>query len=549
MSKSVVWRIAVLVITAILAGVSNWLFLPAITFASGGFWVFCITVVIIATVLIGLVEYILDDDTKVFTIILSIITALLIVVSIIVGCTSWQCFHANSYRSLVNIEEGDFSADITDESMNLIVDVDTAKRLGDRTIGAIENSSWYEVDDEWNLCEINGEYCRISPLNYAGLFKYNKASSNGIPGFVKVNAQTQEAEFVELAKTIKYSPSGYFSKNLTRHLRNEYASYQFGKSFFEVDDEGTAYYVTAVQESEIGAFGGKIVKSVIITDANTGECTEYNLDEIPNWVDHVYSVEYLTDLAYYYYQYVEGFINFSETGVYKTSYYYATNSDDDSDAENFVGYNTTITSDGIVFYTGLSPANTAEANVGFLTMNPRTGEIKYYPCSGAEESSAQSAAEGLVQNMNYTASFPTIVNIDGEETYFMLLKDKQGLIQRYALCNVENYSIVVQSTSLEDVKKQYIHQINGESIPTSNTTEETETLEKNLVEVEGVISELYEVSIDGNTTYIFKLDSNENIYVSSIKNNYMQVTLSKGMIVKLSCYKNNNVYIVDAISF
>lgn len=97
-------------------------------------------------------------------------------------------------------------------------------------IGDVENSYWYEVDDEWNLCEINNKYYRVSPLNYAGLFKYNKASNVGIPGYVKINVQTQGTEFVKLENTIMYSPSGYFSKNLERHLRDEYPSYVFGNS-------------------------------------------------------------------------------------------------------------------------------------------------------------------------------------------------------------------------------------------------------------------------------------------------------------------------------
>ena len=32
-----------------------------------------------------------------------------------------------------------------------IVDMETAERLGDRTVGSIKNSAWYEVDNEYNL--------------------------------------------------------------------------------------------------------------------------------------------------------------------------------------------------------------------------------------------------------------------------------------------------------------------------------------------------------------------------------------------------------------
>ena len=201
--------------------------MPAITFASGGFWLFVFAVLIISTLSFLLVEAF--DRKFVFSTVSVCILTIAIMAWMVSGITSWQCFHASRYQKLTDIQEASFSEDITDESLNIIVDVDSAKKLGDRVIGDVENSYWYEVDDEWNLCEINNKYYRVSPLNYAGLFKYNKASNVGIPGYVKINAQTQETEFVKLENAIMYSPSGYFSKNLERHLRDEYPSYVFWK--------------------------------------------------------------------------------------------------------------------------------------------------------------------------------------------------------------------------------------------------------------------------------------------------------------------------------
>ena len=83
----------------------------------------------------------------------------------------------------------------------------------------------------------------------------------------------------------------------------------------------------------------------------------------------------------------------------------------------------------VYFYTGLTPENRSESNIGFLIIDPRTGETKYYDAAGAEESSAQIAAEALVKNMQYSASFPTITNVEGVETYLMTMKDVAGLVQ------------------------------------------------------------------------------------------------------------------------
>ena len=442
---------------------------------------------------------------------------------------------------MITVEESDFNADISDESMQIIVDVATADKLGDRTIGTIQNSSWYETDNEWNLCEINGAYYRVSPLNYAGFFESNKA--NGIPGYVRVNATNQEAEYVPLEKCINYSKSAYFSEDLRRHLRSLYPSYIFGKSFFEVDDNGEAFYVTSVMEPKIGVFGGQVVTSCVITDAHTGNSEEYSLDEVPEWVDHVYSLNYLAQRVEDYYRYTHGFINLSKTDMYRTSYHYQD--------ENFAGYNTTITKDGLVFYMGLTPANAAETNIGFITLNPKNGQIKFYPCAGAEEQSAKSAAQGPVQDLGYTASFPTIVNIEGEETYFMLLKDNQGLIQKYALVNLENYSIVVLDDSIEGVKRKYIAKLNGEEIDegTHSSNFESNKIPDDVIKSEGTIKEIYEIQIDGSTAFLIKLRSDSKLYLSSIKNNYNQVTLKVGNTIKFSYYEQDDICIVTEISF
>ena len=167
---------------------------------------------------------------------------------------------------MITLEEGNFEEDINPiqnvENLS-IVDMETAERLGDRTIGSIKNSAWYEVDNEYNLIKYQGEQYRISALNYGGYFKSQKAKYDGIPGYVLVNTFTQEAKYVELEKGMKYSPSAHWSFDLKRHLRGQYASYIFGEYYFEIDEQGNPYWITAVKRPTIGMFGGKKEDSFI----------------------------------------------------------------------------------------------------------------------------------------------------------------------------------------------------------------------------------------------------------------------------------------------
>lgn len=528
------------VITLLIGLLLNYIFLPAITIRSIGFWIFLISIFIIGGFIQVIIDEINGDGTHLGLKICSISIIAGAIVIVLGGICSLPLFNSESYQKLTNIEYGKFEEDInTIENINniSIVDMKTAQNLGDRTIGSIKNSSWYEVDDEYNLIKYQNAQYRVSELNYGSFFKYLKAKNVGIPGYVLVNTENQEAKYVELnGNEIKYSESSYFSHDLRRHLRSQYKTYIFGKSFFEIDDDGKPYFITSVKRSKIGLFGGLKEESFIITNANTGESKEYLSNELPGWVDHAYDLEYLMNVSEYNLKYINGFWNsvFSRTGIVKTSYSYKDSID------GYDGYNTTLTANNeIVFCTGLTPYNNSESNVGFLLLNPRTGEIKRYDIAGAEEYSAMQSAESLVQDLKYSATFPTILNVNGNATYFMLLKDKAGLVQRYALCNIKNYSKVVQAESLADALRLYKEKINGQQ-----DSSKSDKAEKN-----GKIKELYQAQIDGYTYYYFILENDDSLYMSSIINNYEQVKLNIGNEIKIEYDQNktNNAYMVSKI--
>lgn len=543
--KNIITRIIGLMVTIAIGVLINYLALPAWNFRNPAFWAFLLVIFIIGAIIEAIIEEIEKKKNYIATKIFGIFTLIVLVILLVGWLTSWQVFNATSYQKLVTIEQGNFEKDINriQNIANIsIVDMETAERLGDRTIGSIENSAWYEVDDEYNLIKYQGEEYRISALNYGGYFKSQKAKSEGIPGYVLVNTITQEAKYVELKESMKYSPSAHWSFDLKRHLRVAYPNYMFGEHFFEIDEAGNPYWITAVKNSTIGMFGGKKEQSFIITNACTGESKEYKTEDLPQWVDHAYSLSYLMRVAKYNLVYINGFWNsiFAQTNVLKTSYSYRSSGDEEE--TNFEGYNTAITADGdIVFYTGLTPASNAQSNVGFILANPRTGVITRYTCSGAEESSAQASAESLVQDLKYKATFPTILNVEGEETYFMLLKDKAGLVQRYALCNVENYTKVVQAETLEEAVEQYLNKIGKE------TSQNDVKIEK----IEGKIEELYDAQIDGCTFYYFTIEGSDNLYMSSIKNSNKQVMLKVGTKVSIEYVESSEkgIYIVQKISF
>lgn len=536
-TKDVVARLITLVVIVLVGLGINYLALPALTFTSAGFWWFIFSMAVISAVAFLVVEYMLmEEDFPVCSIISGIIAALSLLTLILVSFFSSAVFNTESYRQLVTIEDGNFSAEVISVEDGLsIVDVATARKLGDRTIAQVDNSMWYDVSDEYNLIRYNGEYYRISPLEYGSFTKYRRAVvAMGIPGYVLVNARNQEAKFVKLDKGFLLSPSGYFSNDLTRHLRRQYPKFVFGNSFFEIDEEGNPYWITAVMDKTVGLWSCRVEKRFVVTDAVTGKSSVYSVEELPEWVDHAFDLTYLMEGVSKNLLYVGGFWNsvFSKTGVQKLSYDYRDN--------KFAGYNSTITTDGeVVFFTGVTPANRAESIYGFVQVSPRTGKAKFYAVTGAEESSAQTAAEGLISNYSYKANYPSVVNVDGIPTYFMALKDGAGLVQRYALVNISNYTIAVEDTTIEGAISKYLSKVTYEEVP-EVTQIKTAT-----------ISEVRDAQIEGYTYFYFTFEGEEGLYVSPITNGHKQILLKPGdeITIEYHASKEILVFMVSSIRF
>ncbi len=493
--------------------------------------------------------------------IMVIILIVICIVLAVLGFISSPMLNAKKYSNLITVGEGNFEQDvigITSEDI-ITVDVKSAQRVGDRTAGTINNSSWFEVDSEYNLISINGEEYRISPLKYRSIWSWFKAKTDGLPGYVLVNAKTQDAEFVPLDEGMKYSPTAHFEYRLERHLHKQYPTYIFGKSFFEVDDSGRPYWITSVKKSKIGVLGGQMDVGCVITDAINGDSQYYNITDVPEWVEHVSSVSYLMKLVGWHYRYANGFINPSNTNVYKTSYSYKGSVSDENKFTPFDGYNSVMTQTGeVMFYTGITPSSSSETNIGFVLVSPRTGSVTFYDAPGSEEASAQTAAEGIVQNLQYSASFPTMTNVDGIETYFMVLKDKGGLVQKYALCNLENYNKCVVDDTIDGALRQYRIRMGLEvdagdiSDDVTNSAQEENQAQHETETITGKVSEIKEAQIGGYTYYYFTLENDDTIYMSSIQNSNLQpLKLVSGADVTVEYYDSHEagMAIVVAIGF
>lgn len=403
--------------------------------------------------------------------------------------------NAAKYQKLLTVEDGDFSSDIEEVSFNTIplLDKSSAELLGNRKMGSmVDMVSQFEVGNDYTQINYKDRPVRVTPLVYANGIKWLTNQGKGIPAYIMIDMATQDTECVKLTDEIRYSKSEYFNRNIYRHLRFHYPTYIFDDQiFFEIDEEGTPYWVCPVKKFNIGLFGGQTVGKAVLCNAVTGECVEYNVDNIPTWVDKVYSAELLTQLYNYYGTLKHGYFN-SILG--QKDCLQATN-----------GYNYIALDDDVWVYTGVTSVSGDQSNVGFVLMNQRTMETKFYTVEGAIEDSAMSSAEGQVQNLGYQATFPLLLNISGEPTYFMALKDGAGLVKKYAMVNVQKYQWVAIGDTVAECEKAYVKLLVTNGI--------TKSAESGVFEsISGTITSIAPVVIDGNTHYYICLKESDEIF-------------------------------------
>ncbi len=339
--------------------------------------------------------------------------------------------NAGKYQKLMAVENGEFSKDIEELSFDQIplLDKDSAEILGNRKMGSmVDMVSQFEVDELYSQINYQDRPVRVSPLKYADLIKWFTNRKEGIPAYIKIDMATQNTELVKLDEGMKYTTSDYFNRNIYRHLRFAYPTYIFNELSFEVDEEGVPYWICPVRKYNIGLFGGATVERVVLCNAITGEMEDYKIEDVPQWIDRAYSADLLISLYDYYGTLKHGFLN-SVLGQKDC-------------LETTDGYNYLAVDDDVWVYTGVTSITGDQSNVGFVLMNQRTMETKFYEIEGATETSAMSSAEGQVQNLKYSATFPLLLNLSGEPTYFIALKDDAGLVKKYAMVNVQKYQIV-----------------------------------------------------------------------------------------------------------
>lgn len=510
--KKIGFKIAGILAALLIAAIYYYVTIPAINIHSAGFWTFLMVAVVVVTVLYALPRVRTVSDAKsskglkIGVAVLVIVAAVYLIGSLL----SSPIINAKKYQKLITVENRNFTEDIKEVDYRQIplLDRDSAMLLGDRKMGSmVDMVSQFEVSPLYTQINYQDSPVRVTPLVYASPIKWITNQSDGIPAYIKIDMATQDTELVKLEEPIRYSQSEYFNRNINRHLRFRYPTYIFDTLSFEIDDNGTPYWVCPVKQYNIGLFGGVTIGRVVLCNAQTGETVDYKIEDCPTWVDHVFSADLLIQLYDYYGTLKNGYFNsiLGQKGCLKTT----------------EGYNYMALEDDVWVYTGITSVNSDQSNVGFVLMNQRTMECRYYEIAGAQEYSAMGSAEGQVQNLGYEATFPLLLNISGEPTYFMALKDDAGLVKKYAMVNIQKYQNVAIGDTVSECEENYTSMLKQSGIATEESGGEAK-------KASGVIERIAQGVIDGNSHYYILLEGRDEIFDVSVADNLNIIKYQEG---------------------
>lgn len=435
-------------------------------------------------------------------------------------------FNAGTKQQMLEVKEVVFDETVPNVDMeNLVIwDESDAIRFSEKLITEKDPSlgSMYFISKEYGtLSVIEGKPYWLFPLEHSGFFKYMKNKT--IPGYIKVNATTGKATFVETEFSV--APSAVFGDDLKRVVYKKYKDIGLTDYSFEEDLEGNPQWVITAFKHKTGVSTTNVV-GVIIVNPVTKEVELYEKGEQPEWVDRVSSINILAEQLKNWGKYINGWWNPSDTGKLRNT--------------DGIGY--VFKEGNIYFYTGITSYGGDEATTGFIIYNPRTCVAEYNRISGSTEGKAMGLMEELVQNAGYTAKYPYLVNINGEATYLSTLKGNSGNVVGYALSSVKNYRAVAWGKTLREAQTEYNRILISEGGSTNALSEQFSGLEKVSGQVSrvGALKEGY---------FLLKIEGNEILFVVS-SDQYPVIALTeKEDQVTVSYLKTEEIQKIDAIDF
>ncbi|BBB90730.1 MAG TPA: hypothetical protein PKA28_09470 [Methylomusa anaerophila] len=415
-------------------------------------------------------------------------------------------FFNQAYRNLIgNVQESSFTADVEPIKLSQIriIDQETAIKLADKKIGEIPALGSATRLGEMDLQKVQDKLFYVAPLEHRGFFQWLSNFSQGSRGYIMVSAtDPQDVRLIENVKGhdiyLKYQTNAFLFDYLPRYLYF-HGFFNIGMTdySFEIDDDLNPYWVVTLYKNTIGYNGPDTVGAVLV-NAQTGAISQYGMNDVPAWVDRIQPEGFIYKQIRDWGEYINGFWNaiFAKTGILRPA----------GDHLNLIYGNDNRT----YWYTGITSAGRDESTVGFVLVDSRNKEAKWYKLAGATEDAAKRSAEGQVQEKGYRAGDPVLYNINGTATYIASLKDKEGLLKLVSFVSVENYNIVGVGPDIESASRAYQQNLidKGNLYVPGNETKQ--------VTLQGKVTRFSPVVKGGESYFYFTIENDPRIFIGTV---------------------------------
>jgi len=249
-----------------------------------------------------------------------------------------------------------------------------------------------------------------------------------------------------------YTPSSFFHKQVTRHIRMAMPNLIFyGDVQLEIDDDGKPFYIRSYGDFITGR-NGFDVQGIVTVDSATGKVEKYALKDIPNFIDGAVSPEAVSLQNSYFGNYIHGYWN-SIVGKKEVKL--------PSDEGTEANVSPVFDESGHMYYFTdfTSPKEGVDSMLGYALTDGRTGEATYYSGNLEESYMDSQGALQIIEKKfiekKWSGEMPVLYNFYGEASWLTPVLDSNGFLQNYFIVSAANPEISVFGNTPNEALKLY----------------------------------------------------------------------------------------------
>lgn len=424
------------IVAAIVAFFGEWLLLffgmPDFAhFTSAGF--FWTGVIVAVATVIGVIpwsEYSEDWNSAFVAAIVSFVALVIYgVVAFFVpplGIEAWDNPTYDQLAGLLNLREAtpeDYELAVADDDLLKIHPA--AALLEARGVMPEDVGSYAAVNSTYEQI-VGGEQVYVTDLKVVNRTAFREVGEV-LPGFMIRPAREviPSTTFVS-GYAIKYAPEAWWDNDLDRYV---YLSYTINcqcqidhLDVLELDDEGQPKYTATAWEFVVGNKGMQ-PKEVLVVDPVTGQIDIYGMDEVPEWIDRVYSMERVLQMVEWWATYANwdarlNILQQSTLGKLRIDSY-----EDVYGHEGRLSFQFTITSVG-----------SDQTLIHEINVNPRTGEAILFEAEGK----TRAAIDNMIDERTFDLINPNsgaepveceLQSLLGVQTWYCILQARESAEQ------------------------------------------------------------------------------------------------------------------------